>query len=113
MYRQEFYIVAKKDENIDSPNYHRLISLRSDHTGSISSESDKWTDNIFLAKHFKNERDAVSFASKQLNDNFIPIKNPNKPNYIKTDYKIVKVFFDIEGNSITTSLLCKYDKENL
>ena len=104
MYRQEFYIVAKKDEE-ETPNYHKLIALRTDRAGEILSEKDKWTDNIFLAKHFRNTTDAVDYASKQLNTEFVCTKKRNVSNLMDSGYKIVKVFFDIEANSEITSIL--------
>ena len=97
MYRQEFYIVAKKDEDIESPNYHKLIALRTDRAAVTLSEEEKWTDNIFLAKHFHKENDAVSFASKQLNNKFVSKKSVKAEN--ETEYKSVRVVFDIDGNS--------------
>ena len=104
MFRQEFYIVARKDEDIKSSNFHKLLALRSDHAGIIESEQAKWTDNIFLAKHFRKEKDAALYASKQLNMELVVSKVGNE-NLQETDYKILKVFIDVEGNSQVTSNL--------
>lgn len=104
MYRQEFFIVAKKDEDIMSSNFHKLLALRSDHAGIIESDDAKWTDNIFLAKHFRKEKDAATYASKQLNMDLI-VARADKENLQATDYKILKVFIDVEGNSQVTSKL--------
>ena len=107
MYRQEFYIVAKKDDDIESPNYRKLLALRSDHNGAIADD-EKWTDNIFLAKHFRNESDATLYASRQLNMNFIAksYKYDIYDDKDTTDYKIAKVYIDIDGNSEMMSVLC-------
>jgi hypothetical protein len=103
VYRQEFFIVAKKDEDIESPNYHKLLALRTDRAGEITLEKDKWTDNIFLAKHFHSTHDAVDYASKQLNNEFISKKSVKTDN--ETDYKVVRVIFDVDGNSEIISIL--------
>jgi len=107
MYRQEFYIVAKKDTDIESSNFRKLLALRSDHSGVIESEKEKWTDNLFLAKHFRKEKDATLYATKQLNMELIATKVPDEENdeLLETEYKIVKVFIDVEGNSQVTSIL--------
>jgi hypothetical protein len=108
VYRQEFFIVAKKDEDIESPNYHKLLALRTDRAGEITLEKDKWTDNIFLAKHFHSTHDAVDYASKQLNIDLIQ-KSYNYDIFKDedtTEYRIVKVHFDIDGNSEILSILC-------
>lgn len=102
MYKKKFYIVAKKDENIESPNFHKLLALRSDYMGDSGADN-KWTDNIFLAKHFRNEKDAVLFASKQLNNEFVSKKSVKTDN--ETDYKVVRIIFDVDGNSEITSNL--------
>ena len=105
MYKKKFYIVAKKDEDIESPNYHKLLALRSDFMGDNASIDNKWTDNIFIAKHFQNEKDATLFASKQLNNEFVSKKSVvNTDN--ETEYKIVRVIFDVDGNSEIISNLC-------
>ena len=95
MYRKEFYIVAKKDTDLESKNYRKLLALRSDR--SIAEDGNKWTDNIFLAKHLYTVKDAVEFASIQLD---IPVASSKSEDYLTaTDFTIVKVHLDIDGNS--------------
>ena len=105
MYRQEFFIVAKKDIEDDSSNYRKFVALRSDHSGEID-KTNLWTDNIFLARHFRKEQDAVDYASKQLDKAFIAYDG-NEPfgDYTRTDYLIVKVFFDVDASSKIISVL--------
>ena len=104
MYRKEFYIVAKKDNDVESKNYKKLLALRSDRAG-INEDTGQWTDNIFLAKHLHTVRDAIEYASKQLNIELISFKSKADPEYTETDYKVVKVFLDIDGNSEVVSKL--------
>lgn len=105
MYRKEFYIVAKKDTDTESKNYKKLLALRSDRAGIINEDTGQWTDNIFLAKHLHTVKDAVDYASKQLNIDLISFKSKADLEYKETDYKVVKVFLDIDGNSEVVSKL--------
>lgn len=105
MYRKEFYIVAKKDTDTESKNYKKLLALRSDRAGVINEDTGQWTDNIFLAKHLHTVKDAIDYASKQLNTDLVSSKSKTNTNCIETDYKIVKVFLDIDGNSEIVSKL--------
>jgi len=103
VYRQEFYIVVKKDDDIESPNYHKLLSLRNNRSGSYSKK-DIWTDNIFLAKHFAKESDATTYASQQLNMEFIACKS-EIPEFNDSGYRLAKVYMDIDANSEISSIL--------
>ncbi len=93
MFKQEFYIFAKKDKDKSSKNYNKLLGYRDPRYGN---KEDMWTDNIFLAKHYRSFpeiiNDAVMFT-KQKNIHVYKV-------HIDPDALMERVTGDLKGGYI-------------